>query len=106
MNNFEILTSPTSTIEEKQEAIKNITKQRLCQMLGTQEIPAELTYIYDEVCIKRFNRVGNEGMDKFTQEGMSLEFSSSDFDEFVDDINSWKNSKNNNKNAFSNVWCG
>lgn len=89
MDNFEILTSPSSTIEEKQEAIKNITKQRLCQMLGTEEIPTELSYIYDEVCIKRFNKLGNEGMDKYTQEGMTLEFSSSDFDEFKNDIDNW-----------------
>lgn len=89
MNIFETLTDPTSTLEEKREAIKTLTSQRLCQLLGTEEIPNELQYIYNEVCIKRFNRLGNEGMSKYSQEGMSLDFFNSDFDEFKNDIDNW-----------------
>ena len=105
MNSFEILTNPTSTNEEKREAISELTRQRLCQLLGKDEVPTELEYIYNEVCIKRFNRLGNEGMDSFSQEGMTLNFSNSDFDEFQVDIDNWlNNNKKKNLSNLSNLW--
>ncbi len=55
-----------------------------------EELPSELCYIELEVCVRRFNRLKNEGMSSYTQEGESITFNSSDFDDFMDDINQWK----------------
>ena len=55
-----------------------------------EELPSELGYIELEVCVRRFNRLKNEGMSSYTQEGESITFNASDFDDFIDDINLWK----------------
>lgn len=55
-----------------------------------EELPSELAYIELEVCVRRFNRLKNEGMASYSQEGESITFNSSDFDDFMDDINQWK----------------
>ena len=56
-------------------------------------VPYELSYIPLQVEVKRFNRLKNEGMTSFTQEGESITFNDNDFDEFASDIDDWK--KNN-----------
>lgn len=81
--------------------IKN-TVQALKFKLGLQAsdtFPVELSYIPLEVCVRRFNRLKNEGMQTYTQEGQSITFDSNDFDDFLDDINAWK--AKNRKNAKS-----
>ncbi|MGN1284319.1 MAG: phage head-tail connector protein, partial [Candidatus Limosilactobacillus intestinavium] len=45
-----------------------------------EELPSELGYIELEVCVRRFNRLKNEGMASYSQEGESITFNSSDFD--------------------------
>lgn len=55
-----------------------------------EKLPPELSYIELEVCVRRFNRLKNEGMSSYTQEGESITFNASDFDDFMDDINLWK----------------
>ena len=57
------------------------------------QVPYELSYIPLQVEVKRFNRLKNEGMTSFTQEGESITFNDNDFDEFASDIDDWK--KNN-----------
>lgn len=59
--------------------------------------PSDLSYIALEVCVKRFNRLKNEGMTSYAQEGESITFNSNDFDDFQEDINAWK--ERNGKNA-------
>lgn len=67
--------------------ILNITEARLKRKLNTTEsIPSEMEYIVIEVSIKRFNRIGAEGMTKKTLEGLTQEFSEDDFKEFESDI--------------------
>lgn len=66
------------------------TDHALCFKLESKAVPAELDYIELEVCVRRFNRIKNEGMASYSQEGESITFNSSDFDDFLDDINLWK----------------
>ena len=66
------------------------TEHALCFKLESKTVPAELDYIELEVCVRRFNRIKNEGMASYSQEGESITFNSSDFDDFLDDINLWK----------------
>ena len=65
----------------------------------TEAFPDELSYIALEVCVRRYNRRKNEGMTSYEQEGQSFTFKSTDFDDFADDINDWKDA--NGKNATS-----
>ena len=69
--------------------IKN-TEQALSFKLSLSEdesIPEDLAFIALEVCFRRYNRISNEGMASYSQEGQSITFNSSDFDDFMDDIN-------------------
>ena len=59
---------------------------RLATLLGGMEPPENLDYIITEVAIRRFNRIGSEGMESHTVEGESISFSDSDFAGFEDDI--------------------
>ena len=70
--------------------IINNTDHALCFKLESKEVPAELDYIELEVSVRRFNRIKNEEMAVYSQEGESITFNSSDFDDFLDDINLWK----------------
>ncbi len=56
---------------------------------ATDDIPAELNYILLEVAVRRFNRFKNEGMTNYSQEGETITFKDSDFDDFLDDIADW-----------------
>lgn len=59
---------------------------RLKTLLGGVEPPESLEYIITDVAIRRFNRIGSEGMESHTVEGESITFSDSDFAGFEDDI--------------------
>ncbi len=91
---------------DKQDAllkliIKN-TEQALSFKLSLSEdesIPNDLAFIALEVCVRRYNRISNEGMASYSQEGQSITFNSSDFDDFMDDINAWR--EQNGKNVKS-----
>ena len=72
------------------ELIVKLTEQRLCYLLGgLSETPSELSYIAFEVSVKRFNKIGSEGLSSHSVEGENLVFKDSDFDEFEKDIESW-----------------
>ena len=60
------------------------------ELTKDDKITAELGYIELEVSVRRFNRLQNEGMSQYSQEGESITFNSSDFDDFLDDIDLWK----------------
>ncbi|NCB82120.1 MAG: phage head-tail connector protein, partial [Bacilli bacterium] len=69
--------------------------ERLLLILGSdiKEVPPELEYVVLDVSLKRFNRIGQEGMQSYSQEGLSMTFSESDFDEYADEIESWRKSR-------------
>lgn len=85
--------------------IKNTTSA-LSFKLGLKadsNVPSELDFIIIEVAVKRYNRLANEGMSSYSQEGQSITFSTNDFDEFANDIANWKDEnsvKDNNSGAF------
>ncbi|MGM9909658.1 MAG: phage head-tail connector protein [Limosilactobacillus vaginalis] len=91
---------------DKQDDLLNLiiknTKQALSFKLSLAEdesIPSELAFIALEVCVRRYNRLANEGMASYSQEGQSITFNSSDFDDFENDINAWR--ERNGKNVKS-----
>ena len=62
--------------------------------LNTTDQDGLLDYIVLEVCVRRYNRLKNEGMTSYSQEGESITFKSDDFDDFQDDISAWKEANN------------
>lgn len=85
--------------------IKN-TVQALRFKLGlkTEEIfPTDLSFIAIEVCVRRYNRLANEGMAAYSQEGESITFSSNDFDDFMADIEAWKDANGKNIKSLGRV---
>ena len=83
--------------DDKRDDILNLIVKNTTQALrfklglkGTAKVPEQLDYIALEVSVKRYNRLANEGMSSYSQEGESITFSANDFDEFMDDIDAWK----------------
>lgn len=68
---------------------------RLKVLLGGIEPPDSLDYIICDVCVRRFNRIGSEGMTSHTVEGESITFSDSDFAGFENDIQAFLDTQKN-----------
>ena len=56
------------------EAIYNTIAERLLIRLDETEIPLSLEYVVDEATIRRFNRIGSEGMKSESVEGHSVTY--------------------------------
>lgn len=84
------LKSPPETgdvdLDELLKDIVDMTSKRLKSLTGLNEISSDLDYIVVEVSIKRFNRLKNEGMKTYSQEGESIAFDDNDFAEFSTEI--------------------
>lgn len=83
----------SGTVDDKLEVIERRTSERLGAILGVSTVPNALEHISYEVTLKRFNRVGQEGMTSYSQEGLSMAFPESDFDEYKGEIEDWKNAQ-------------
>lgn len=84
------------TLDEKLEIVERRTKERLSSLVNLDNVPDQLDYISYEVTLKRFNRIGQEGMTSYTQEGLSMVFPDSDFSEYQQEIDDFI--KNNDPN--------
>ena len=56
------------------EAIYSKIAERLLHRIKAAEIPLELEYIVEEATIRRFNRIGSEGMKSESVEGHSVTY--------------------------------
>ena len=72
-------------------SIVQLTTARLKVLLGGIEPPTELDYIIIDVSIRRFNRIGSEGVASHSVEGESMTFADGDFDSYADDIQAYLN---------------
>ena len=81
--------------DEKLETIVRLTEGRLKALLSVKIIPDELEYIITEVSIKRFNRIGSEGVQKHSVEGESMSFNDDDFSSFSSEIQAWRDEQAN-----------
>ena len=75
------------------EQITSSAKARLKVLLGGIEPPESLNYILVDVSIRRFNRIGSEGMTSHTVEGESISFTDNDFVGYEDDIQAYLNTQ-------------
>ena len=81
--------------DNKLMLLLNATKNRLKVRLGGAEPPEALNYIIVDVVIKRFNRIGSEGLASHSVEGESQVFAEDDFAEYEDDIQAYLDSLEN-----------
>lgn len=79
--------------DDKLNIIITLTENRLKTLIGKTEVPSELEYIVTEVSIARFNRIGSEGLSGHTVEGEALTFKDNDFDQYADDIQTWRDAQ-------------
>lgn len=93
------LISDATTTERKVEIIEGMVTQKVLNYISQEELPTELEYIVQELTIKRFNRLGSEGMSSTSQEGLSMSWNDDDFSFYKDDLDAWleENSPDNNK---------
>lgn len=92
------------SVDEKLEVITKLTERRLARLLGKsieEETPPEFDDVVFEVSMKRLSRVGQEGMSSYSQEGLTMSFPDSDFDEYLDEIDLYK--KEHAENGFMKV---
>lgn len=78
----EVYTANKSAIDE----LSTITQDQLKSLLSSQleSIPSELEYIIPLVVVKRYRRLGNEGLATYSQSEQSKTYlQTSDFDEFM-----------------------
>ncbi|ELA78202.1 TPA: phage head-tail connector protein [Enterococcus faecium] len=80
----------SGSTDDKLEVIERRTRERLASLLGVSVTPESLEYIVFDVTNKRFNRIGQEGMISYAQEGLSMAFPDSDFSEYASEIDDFK----------------
>src|SRR5699024_5771849 len=75
--------------------IDNVTKHLLARLKivnkEIKEVPKDLDYVIEEVVIRRYNRIGTEGMKSESVEGHKVDFYEleKDFTPYEDIINSY-----------------
>ena len=82
-----------TSLDEKLNLIISNVSKRLKVLLGGIEPPADLEYIIVEVAVKRFNRIGSEGLGSHSVEGESMNFTDDDFREFAGEIQAYLDSQ-------------
>lgn len=77
--------------KDKEKIIKiwDITEKQLLAKLKTDEIPEKLDYIVPSIVVKRYNRLGFEGMEQHSQSEETISYNLDDFGEFQDEINDY-----------------
>lgn len=87
LDNIKVMLGITDTLEDdKLNIIIKNTTSRLLSMLPFDVLPIDLNYIVEEVSIKRYNRIGAEGMSNESVEGRSNTYLTNDFDEYLNVI--------------------
>lgn len=89
LESINVLLGVSDGLDKKLDVIVELTQKRLKARLGVSTVPDELEYIVIEVSIKRYNRIGSEGVSSHSVEGESMSFSDDDFNEFSEDIATW-----------------
>ncbi|MGW7931873.1 phage head-tail connector protein [Staphylococcus xylosus] len=84
--------------EQLQEIINGCIERLLALLPSNQEsIPSKLEFIVKEVAVKRYNRIGAEGMKSESVDGRSNSYESNDFEEYHDIIEKYFDNGSNGK---------
>lgn len=90
MNEAEILKEVKTLIglkDDKQDNLLSVlinnTASQFKIIIGNSIIPTELYFIWSNVVVSRYNRLGQEGMVSYSQEGEGFRFQTSDFEPYM-----------------------
>lgn len=78
--------------EERDDLLSLLITQaesRLKLRINAENVPDELEYIIMEITVKRYNKIGSEGLSSHSVEGESMNFDSDDFASYENDINAY-----------------
>lgn len=92
LENVKVLLGITGNdLNSKLEYLIDTAEKRLLAYLPDDvcEVPEELEYIVVELAVARFNRLGNEAMSSYSQDGESITYSDNDIESYMKDINAW-----------------
>lgn len=88
----------TDLDEQLNIIIANASSRLLAYMpASVTEVPEKLSYIVAELAVVRFNRIGNEGMSSYSEDGESISFTDDDMSRFMPDINAYLATLEDNK---------
>ncbi|EPM7558091.1 phage head-tail connector protein [Enterococcus faecium] len=54
--------------------------------VGADELPTALTFIVENMTLAKFNKVGNEGMAQYSEEGQAITFSTNDLQPYYTEL--------------------
>lgn len=107
MSETEILKEVKTLIglkDEKQDSLLTVlisnTDSQFKIILGETIIPAELYFIWSNVVVSRYNRLGQEGMASYSQEGEGFRFQTSDFEPYMSLIDKFTGNDGHGKVVF------
>lgn len=63
--------------------IQELTVAQFQTLTGAIIVPSDLSWVIVEVMVKRYNRLGSEGLTSQSAEGLSMTFDSSDFEAYA-----------------------
>lgn len=89
--------STDSSSDDLLNLVVKRTKQRLLAKIkkGPDEtVPNQLEYILFEVSVRRFNRINNEGMKSYSEDGENVTFNEDDFTGFENEISNYLSEQN------------
>ena len=90
------LTDSDTELDSKLDLIIEQSKKKVLAYLpNVTLVPDELSYIVLELSVVRFNRIGNEGMTSYSQDGESIAYSA-DMSDYEADIKAWLSKQVNN----------
>ncbi|MCI2948337.1 phage head-tail connector protein [Staphylococcus caledonicus] len=71
--------------DDQLKKIIDVTEKRLIALLpkDVETVPSSLDWVIEEVAVKRYNRIGAEGMSSESIDGRSTKFQENDFDEYL-----------------------
>ena len=83
------LTDSDTELDGKLDLIIDQSKKKVLAYLpNVTLVPDELSYIVLELSVVRFNRIGNEGMTNYSQDGESISYGT-DTSNYEADIKAW-----------------
>lgn len=77
--------------------LETMTRSQLAMLVDEVTVPTKLEPIIQHVVLARYNRLGNEGYSSFSQEGESISYPNSDFDEYATTIARYMSERNRGK---------
>ena len=76
--------------------IVEITKSKILNYINRTKIPKELEFVLVELSIERYNRIGSEGLNSESSDGVSFTYNNNDMlDRYKEDLDRY--SRNNLK---------